>query len=629
MSLTVLTSLFQKRSLVIAIGIYVLIVTVIAVSVYERNQRMIYQQLDQRLAAGVASIRYVLADDFHDRALTKDSISPEEDRRNIRSLTHLAQEADLAYLYTIIRKNGQIIITSSSASAQELATHTEVRYFTPYNETKELYSRKFSEKDPFFITHTDRWGTFRAAILSQTSPSGRKYIAGAEMDVGAILKGIRLELLITLGYALVLLGATIPLYIVLSSRLRSDANSLKEANEHLIQEQKRRAQLEEGLIQAQKMEAIGTLAGGIAHDFNNILGAILGYAEMARDDSAPGSQMEQDLDQIILAAERAKNLVKQILTFSRHTEMDRIPLRPAIILKETVKLLRSSLPTTIDINQDIDEDTGFILADPTQIHQIIMNLSTNAFHSMEETGGVLSFSLKKKTLTDEELANEPHLKQGDFLELSVVDTGAGIAPEIQDKIFDPYFTTKDVGKGTGLGLAIVRGIVKSYGGIVSCRSQVGVGTVFQIVLPTMKGEMTSVEESQELIPTGNERIYFIDDEKVLADMSRIMLERLGYKVTVGTSSVEALAIFKDNPDAFDLVITDQTMPGMTGIDLARRMMEIRPNLPVILCTGYSSTLSEEKIASMGIKGFAFKPLAKRDIAVVIRKVLEEVDFEKN
>jgi signal transduction histidine kinase/ActR/RegA family two-component response regulator len=624
MSIKVLSTIFQKRSLVLAIGIYVLVVALIAVTVYIRNERMIYRQLDNRLAAGVASVQYVLADDFHDRALSKDSIQPEEDKRNIRLLTHLARESKLTFLYTVIIQKRQIIFTSSSASPNEIAAHTEVRYFTPYNEASQLFAQKFSEDVPSFKTHTDRWGTFRAAVLLRTSPLKRKYIAVAEMDVSAILKGIRLELLTTLGYALLLFGATIPLYIVLSSRLRSDANSLREANEHLIQEQKRRTRLEEGLVQAQKMEAMGTLAGGIAHDFNNILGAILGYAEMARDDSSPGSQMEKDLDQIILAAERAKDLVKQILAFSRQTETDRVPLRPAAILKETAKLLRSSLPTTIEVRQDIDEDTGLILADPTQVHQIIMNLSTNAFHSMEEKGGVLSFSLKKKVLTDEELVREPRLQPGTFVELSIADTGAGIAPEIQDRIFDPYFTTKEVGKGTGLGLAIVQGIVKSYGGIITCRSQVGVGTVFQITLPTLKGPMVLAEKSEYLIPEGDERVLFVDDEKMLADMSRIMLERLGYKVTVLTSSIEALAVFKDNPDAFDVVITDQTMPGMTGTDLARRMREIRPNLPVILCTGYSSTISEEKISSLGIKGFALKPLAKRDIAVVIRKVLEEV-----
>ncbi len=381
--------------------------------------------------------------------------------------------------------------------------------------------------------------------------------------------------------------------------------------------------LQTQLIQAQKMEAIGTLAGGIAHDFNNILGAILGYAEMARDDCPPGSSTASDLDEVILASNRAKDLVKQILAFSRQAGSEKIPLQPVLIVKEAVKLLRSSLPTTITIRQDVDSETGMVLADPTQIHQIVMNLCTNAYHAMEETGGTLFVSLKNRTLSTRDLAGHPYLEPGDFVELTIADDGPGIPDAIREKIFDPYFTTKETGKGTGMGLAIVHGIVKSCGGFITCRSDVGKGTVFTIALPTFTGQATGETQAEETFSAGTERILLVDDEKVLADMAQTMLERMGYAVTARTSSVEALTTFSNAPGGFDLVITDQTMPGMTGFDLARRMLQIRPDLPIILCTGYSNQVSEEKANAHGIRGFAMKPLAKKQIASLIREILDE------
>ncbi len=381
--------------------------------------------------------------------------------------------------------------------------------------------------------------------------------------------------------------------------------------------------LTDKLRQAQKMEAIGTLAGGIAHDFNNILGAILGYTEMAREDCLSGSVKLRDLDQVIQAGNRAKDLVKQILAFSRQTEAQKISLRPFAIVKESIKLLRSSIPTTIDIHQALDPQADLIYADSTQIHQIIMNLCTNAYHAMEDTGGTLSISLKNRFLDEQDLVVVSHMKPGKFVQLSIGDSGSGITAEIQKRMFDPYFTTKDTGKGTGLGLAIVHGIVNSYGGFISCQSKPGVGTVFEIYLPAMPETVITETEDNKLISVGTERILLIDDELMLVEMSQTMLERLGYEVTVRMSSVEALTTFKNQPDAFDLVITDQTMPGMTGIDLARRMLQIRPDLPIILCTGYSNILSEEKVKATGIKGFALKPLAKREISTLVRQVLDQ------
>ncbi len=383
-------------------------------------------------------------------------------------------------------------------------------------------------------------------------------------------------------------------------------------------------QIQAKLAQVQKLEAIGTLAGGIAHDFNNILGAILGYAEMVQDDCLTGSTMRNYIDHVVEASHRAKELVKQILAFSRQAEITEQALQPAFIIKEAVKMLRASLPTTIEIQINIDPEVGLILADPTRIHQIMTNLCTNAFHAMEETGGTLTISLKNKEFVPADLIHEPHVQPGHFVEISVGDTGPGISPQIINKIFDPFFTTKEVGKGTGMGLAIIHGIAKKSGGFVSCRSSPDEGTIFHVYLPIHVSTAHPKEKITplELIQTGIERILFVDDEEMLAEMGKNMLERLGYRVTIETNSIEALKTIQNQPDRFDLVITDQTMPGMTGSDLARRIMQMRPGMPIILCTGFSNMISEEKARIYGIKGFAMKPLAKKDLAALIRKVLD-------
>jgi PAS domain S-box-containing protein len=382
-----------------------------------------------------------------------------------------------------------------------------------------------------------------------------------------------------------------------------------------------RKRLQGQLQQAQKMEAIGTLAGGIAHDFNNILGAILGYAEMARDDSPSGSAVAGNLDKVLEAGNRAASLVKQILAFSRQSASERIALDPVRIVKEVVKLLRPSLPSTIVIRQQIAA-TRSILADPTRLHQVLMNLCTNAFHAMEQTGGTLEIAVSCRVLSATDLDRRPGIQPGEFVVLTVSDTGPGISPEIQARIFDPYFTTKEVGQGTGLGLAIVHGIAAEYGGFITCESEPGNGATFRVFLPAVSGEALPNNTTPEPVSTGRERILLVDDEKILVEMGKIMLERLGYEVTVHTDSLEALTAFQNEPDRFDAVVTDQTMPGMTGLDLARRILQIRPGLPVILCTGYSNLVNEVQAKACGIKGFAMKPLTKKEISALLRTVLE-------
>ncbi len=399
------------------------------------------------------------------------------------------------------------------------------------------------------------------------------------------------------------------------------SGSFQDITERKLAEEEK-LKLEIRLQQSQKMESIGTLAGGIAHDFNNILAAMLGYAEMAKDDCQPGSTISKDLNEVLEAGNRAKSLVRQILAFSRQDDTERMILQPASIVKETITMLRPSLPTTIEITQDIDPVTGLVFVDPTQLNQILMNLCTNAFHAMEDTGGKLDISLKEVTLCNEDLVHEPDVTAGTFIQLSIGDSGTGIAPTVKEKIFDPYFTTKEAGKGTGMGLSMVHGIVKQYGGFISFYSELGEGTVFYVFLPTVEKEVSTENDINGQIPIGRERILFVDDEEILAKMGKTMLERLGYHVTVRNSSLEALETFQNQPDEFDIVITDQTMPGMTGSDLSRRMLQIRPDIPIILCTGYSTIITEEKAKSMGIKEFAFKPIAKKDISKLVRKVLD-------
>jgi len=380
-------------------------------------------------------------------------------------------------------------------------------------------------------------------------------------------------------------------------------------------------ELEEQLRQAQKMEAIGTLAGGIAHDFNNILGAIIGFTEAAQDETPPESPAYYYHEQVLESSDRAANLVKQILTFSRKSGHERKPLALSIVVKEVIKLLRATLPATIEISSSVCEGAPMIMADATQMHQILMNLCLNAAHAMEKAPGILEISLRPVEVGSSYPAPSPDISEGSYLELTVKDTGAGIAPEIKERIFDPFFTTKEQGKGTGMGLAVVLGIVNGHGGAITLESSPGQGAAFRILLPCIAAPEPEGLAAPGPIQRGSERILFVDDEPFLVDSASKLLGSLGYEVTAVRSSTEALACFEASPQAFDLVITDQTMPRMTGFELARRLMEIKPGLPVILCTGYSESVSEETALAAGIKAFVHKPMNKREIAALIRSAL--------
>ncbi len=375
------------------------------------------------------------------------------------------------------------------------------------------------------------------------------------------------------------------------------------------------------LQQAQKMESIGTLAGGIAHDFNNILVPIFGYLEMVIEE-VPSSARDL-LGEVYNGAQRARELVKQILTFSRQSDHELKPLNPHIVIREALRLLRSSIPSSIQINQNINKNCGMVMADPTHIHQIVMNLCTNAFHAMEETGGELNVFLSKIDFSEIDL-KDPGMSPGPHICLAVSDTGQGIERQILNQIFDPYFTTKKEGKGTGLGLSVIHGIVKDYKGHISVYSEPGKGTEFKIFLPTIQASNEAQKTKPDIpLQGGSESILMVDDEPVIVDLGKKILERLGYQVTVQSSSLDALELFRSKPDNFDLVITDMAMPNMTGDKLAGLMIQIRSNIPVIMCTGFSETMTEQKAKDLGIKGFLMKPIVMQELSVKIREVLDE------
>ena len=379
--------------------------------------------------------------------------------------------------------------------------------------------------------------------------------------------------------------------------------------------------LENRLQQAQKMESIGTLAGGVAHDFNNILSPIMLHAEMIMEDLPSDDPLQQDVNEIYKAGKRARELVQQILTFARKKPEEKIVLRSSLIIKEAVKFLRSTIPATIDVQYEIKTDQDRILADPTQINQIVMNLCTNAAHAMRQKGGILKIILDNEDIVEERINGVFIFKPGKYLKLSVRDNGKGIPPEDMHRIFEPYYTTKNIGEGTGLGLAIIHGIVQNYGGNIELESEVGKGTTFHIYLPLIESE-TQIIDTQDLnIPKGTENILIVDDEGAILNALKKMLERLGYNVTAGIKAIEILNIFRNDPKAFDLVISDMTMPYMTGKELAGELKKIRPDIPVILCTGFSDQINEKEAKTLGIDAFILKPIIRMEIANIIRDVL--------
>ncbi|MDY6951600.1 MAG: response regulator [Thermodesulfobacteriota bacterium] len=414
----------------------------------------------------------------------------------------------------------------------------------------------------------------------------------------------------------------------LEMRVKERTADLEAANRRLAREleereriERERTELARHLQRAQKMEAIGTLAGGIAHDFNNILSAVLGFTEMSLNLVDQGSKVQNNLQQVLMAANRAKNLVRQILTFSHQAKEECKPIQVKETVEEALELIRASLPATIEIRQDLQSE-ACILADSTQLHQVIMNLCANAGHAMREKGGILTVGILDKKLPLEAASAYPDLRPGHHVLITVKDTGHGMTPEIIERIYDPFFTTKGKGMGTGMGLSVVHGIVKSYNGTVTVESKPDQGSEFQLLIPAFE-ESAITEISQGEIPKGGkERILFVDDDPLQTEMTTEMLQHLGYEVVTANDSARALELFSGQMNNLDLVITDVSMPTMNGKVLAQKILRIRQDMPIILCSGYSEDISPTEASALGISDYLMKPMGMHDLAKSIRRVLD-------
>jgi signal transduction histidine kinase/CheY-like chemotaxis protein len=420
-------------------------------------------------------------------------------------------------------------------------------------------------------------------------------------------------------------------YDELEQRVAERTADLAEANLSLQQEiaERKRTEAEkemlaEQLIHAQKMEAIGTMAGGIAHDFNNILMPIMGYAEMTKLTLAPGSEGWKYLNHIINAGNRAKDLIKQILTFSRQRGHGSQPVNLKSLVKETLRLMRSSLPSAVEIRESIDPNAGDIMGDPTHIHQLLMNLCTNASHAMRERGGILTISVDEVRYPDGTVLEGHPLEPGTYIRLRVGDTGQGIQESIKRRILEPYFTTKSPDEGTGLGLSVVHGIVKKHGGHLTFSSEVNQGTTFQILFSKQSAAVADeTVEPEQAAQGGTEHIWVLDDDKVIAGMMQKMLQNLGYRVRAFTRSDQLIEEFKKNGDRVDLVVTDMTMPNLTGVQLARQLIDLRADIPIILCSGFNETIDAAGAKEIGIREYLMKPVDMKALANVVRTVLDE------
>ena len=603
-------NIWEFISLTLALVFLVLVLISISLFSYMEKRKTIISDIDKRLFVGAASIKNLLPKDFHDRATASNTISPEEEGENIKALSGFANRTDFKFLYTLIENKNKIYITSSSATEEELDKNEQVRYFSLFDEAGPSFHEAFDEDTPLSFTHKDRWGTFRALALPEKSPDGKKYLSVAEFDISYVNGLLNSKLMGTLISAFLLIFGVMPLIYIFFKRVQRTSETQKK--------------MAKQLLQAQKMESIGTLAGGIAHDFNNILGVILGYTELSLDDVEDRPKTYRSLQEVLKATSRAKDMVSQILTFSRSTDVEKKIIKTIPIVKEACKFLRSSLPTTIEIRQNITAERDHILADPTQFHQILMNLCTNAGHAMKEEGGVLDVALDEVFLQKDDLISYSDLKVGAYLKLTVKDTGTGIRRENIERIFEPYFTTKGKGEGTGLGLAVVHGIVKDHGGDIKAYSEAGKGTTFYVFLPLREEIRSPVHgESTEPPPTGSEKILFLDDEEDLVNIGKLTLERLGYSVTGVTSVEKALEFFRSSKESYDIVITDKTMPKMTGFGFAREIRSISPDIPILLCTGFKEKEDEDKFKDLRINAVITKPINKREIAFAVRKVLDK------
>jgi two-component system cell cycle sensor histidine kinase/response regulator CckA len=543
-----------------------------------------------------------------------DALSPEETRRTLHELR--AQQIELALQNKKLRR-AQLELEAARARYLDLYELAPMGYCT-VSEKGLILEANLTASD---LLGVSRGGLVKQAITRFIFPEDQDsyYLHRKQLFETGELQACELRMLGRDGK---------PFWARLEGTAAWDAAGAPECRVVMrdITKRKRaeaeKATLEGQLQKAQKMEAIGALAGGIAH-FNNILSVIIGNAEILNLADDNGTSVENGLNQILGASQRAKQLVHQILAFSRRGKQEKILINLKPIVKESLEFLRASLPSLIELRHYLEPDAGTVMADPSQMQQILMNLCVNAAHAMEKDGGVLQINLSNTVLSEEDTRFDPEVEPGDFVKLTVSDSGDGMEPSVLQRIFDPYFTTKEPSKGTGLGLSVVHGIVKSHGGMITVDSEVGKGTTFTVFLQRALGFEKVADKPMSPLAMGTETILFVDDENALADLGRQMLGELGYQVEIRSSPIEALEAFRANPQKFDLVVTDLTMPHMSGLNLARKLMEIRPGMPIILCTGFSEQANEHAASALGICAFLLKPLVMRDIADAVRKALDE------
>jgi PAS domain S-box-containing protein len=512
------------------------------------------------------------------------------------------------------RKQARIALAESRALFDAFMQHLPSLAFMKDAQGRYIYFndawQSFFKRDPETLigkTDDDLWPAHLAAEIRAN-------------DREVLSKGITLNVTESMSASGVIYDYLVSKFPIHRDHRQSIIAGIAIDLQHRIAAEKEKAELEARLQQAQRMEAIGTLAGGIAHDFNNILSAIIGYSEIALLDADQSGTTAESLRNVLVAAQRARDLVKQILTFSRQSDSEYKPVKLRFLVKEVAKLMRATLPATIEIVDDFQSQSN-VMADATQLHQVIMNLCTNAAHAMRTKGGTLTLKLQDTQLDQTFARMHPGTNPGRYLELVVEDTGHGIPADMIDRIFFPFFTTKAQGEGTGLGLSVVDGVVKKHGGAVIVESHPDRGSRFHVYLPIIDSRTVERQEETGKPLQGTEKILFVDDEFFQADLARRLLESLGYSVVSVTDSLEALEVFRHDPDRFDLIITDMTMPRMTGEALSREIWSLRPAMPIVLCTGYSEQIEKERALQMGFKDFAMKPIVIEDLARIIRRAL--------
>ena len=612
-----LTQPVSRDWLAFTMAFAVLAISLLSIFIYSYNANKsdTLSHIDNKLFVAALSIKYLLPKDFHDRAKNSEAISAEDDWQNIKTISEFTNRAGCAFLYTLIQDDGDIYITSSSATKKELDQNVEVRYFTHFKEADENFYRVFDSDKAYSFTHEDRWGTFRAMAVPELSPDGKVYLAVAELEISHLNKILNSEAIETIITAIWIICGALPIFYLLLNRVR-------QISEKQIKTEKQ-------LQQAQKMESVGRLAGGVAHDFNNMLGVILGHTELALLQTDKDNDLVSDLNEIQKAAQRSADITKQLLAFARKQSISPRQMDLNDTVESMLNMMRRLIGEDIDLLWKPSAHLWPVEMDPSQIDQILANLCVNARDAIEGVGR-LSIETGRQTF-DKEYCNEhPGFIPGDFVMLAVSDNGCGMDRKTLDNLFEPFFTTKDVGKGTGLGLATVYGIVKQNRGFVNVYSESGQGSTFKIYLPRMIEEK-NVDKTglqKKAADGGTETILLVEDEPSILQMTRMMMEKKGYTVLTAATPSKALEKAKNYSDTIDLLMTDVVMPEMNGRDLAEEITKIYPAIRLLFMSGYTANV----IAHQGVldEGVAFipKPFSMEDLAKKLREVLDKVSDER-